>query len=73
VGKASAPRITPIAAAGFAGASPSAKEEKTYHVVKSGDSLWDISVKYRSTVQKLKDLNGRLPPVLKPGTRIRVK
>ena len=38
-----------------------------------GDSLWDISVKYRSTVQKLKDLNGRMPSILKAGTRIRVK
>jgi membrane-bound lytic murein transglycosylase D len=50
-----------------------AKEEKQYYVVKAGDSLWDISVKYRSTVQKLKELNGRLPTVLTPGTRIRVK
>jgi LysM repeat protein len=74
------PRITPVAAAGFIGAGPSPREEKTaereekqYYIVKAGDSLWDISVKYRSTVQKLKDLNGRLPSVLKPGTRIRVK
>ncbi len=48
-------------------------EEKEYYVVKSGDSLWDISVKYRSTVQRIKELNGRLPSVLKPGTRIRVR
>ncbi len=49
------------------------KEDRQYYVVKDGDSLWDISVKYRSTVQKIKDLNGRLPSILRPGTRIRVK
>jgi membrane-bound lytic murein transglycosylase D len=52
---------------------PEKAEEKQYYVVKAGDSLWDISVKYRTTVQKIKDLNGRLSPVLKSGTRIRVK
>jgi membrane-bound lytic murein transglycosylase D len=59
------------AAAGFK--APGAKEEKQYYVVKAGDSLWDISVKYRTTVQKIKDLNGRLPTAIMPGTRIRVK
>lgn len=53
--------------------APGSKEEKQYYVVKPGDSLWDISVKYRTTVQKLKDLNGRLPTAIMPGTRIRVK
>jgi membrane-bound lytic murein transglycosylase D len=76
---ASGPRLAPVAAAGFIGAGPAprddkpAREEKQYYVVKAGDSLWDISVKYRTTVQKLKELNGRLPAVIKPGTRIRVK
>jgi membrane-bound lytic murein transglycosylase D len=50
-----------------------AADDKNYYVVKDGDSLWDISVKFRSTVAKLKELNGRLPPILKAGTRIRVK
>jgi membrane-bound lytic murein transglycosylase D len=49
------------------------REEVQYYTVKSGDNLWDIATRYRSTVQKLKDLNGRMPAVLKPGTRIRVK
>jgi membrane-bound lytic murein transglycosylase D len=48
-------------------------EEKVYYLVKSGDTMWDISVRHRSTIQKLKELNGSLPPVLKPGTRIRVR
>ncbi len=71
--KAEVPRMSPVAAAGFIGSSQPRAEEKQYYVVKAGDTLWDISTKYRTTVQKLKDLNGRLPPVLKPGTRIRVK
>lgn len=48
-------------------------DDKNYYVVKDGDSLWDISVRFRSTVAKLKELNGRLPTILKAGTRIRVK
>ncbi len=72
--KARSGKMTPVASAGFIAApAPKGKEEKVFHVVKAGDSLWDISVKHRTTVQKIKDLNGRLPTVLKPGTRIRVK
>ena len=48
-------------------------EDRQYYVVKSGDSLWDISVQFRTTVQKLKELNGRLSANLRPGTRIRVR
>ena len=48
-------------------------ESQRYYVVKSGDSLWDISVKFRSTVQRLKELNGQLPSVLRPGTKIRIQ
>jgi LysM repeat protein len=78
--EATAPRLSPVAVAGFMPVErsarddkPAPREEKQYYIVKAGDSLWDISVRYRSTVQKLKDLNGRLPSVLRPGTRIRVK
>ena len=63
--------MKPVAASGPK--TPGTKEEKQYYVVKPGDSLWDISVKYRTTVQKIKDLNGRLPTAIMPGTRIRVK
>ncbi|MEO6097012.1 MAG: LysM peptidoglycan-binding domain-containing protein [Fibrobacteria bacterium] len=67
------PRVQ-FAAAGFISPSePGLKDEKQYYVVKDGDNLWDISVRYRSTVQKLKDLNGRMPSILRAGTRIRVK
>ncbi|MDB5102520.1 MAG: hypothetical protein JWP91_209 [Fibrobacteres bacterium] len=72
-----AAKMPPVASAGFisspAPKEKAAKDEKLYYVVKAGDSLWDISVKYRTTVQKLKELNGRLPSVLMTGTRIRVK
>jgi LysM repeat protein len=77
---AKAPRMIPVAEAGFAEngiekeeAASADREEKQYYIVKAGDSLWDISVKYRSTVQKLKELNGKIPTILRPGTRIRVK
>lgn len=50
-----------------------AREDKLFYVVKSGDSLWDISVQFRTTVQRLKEMNGRLSANLKPGTRIRVR
>ncbi|MDB5051116.1 MAG: hypothetical protein JWO30_4187 [Fibrobacteres bacterium] len=67
-------KMAPMASAGFISPRvPPAKEEKVFYVVKDGDSLWDISVKYRTTVQKLKDLNGKLASVLRPGTRVRVK
>ncbi len=58
-------------AKGKSASSP--KEDSQYYVVKAGDSLWDISQKFRTTVQKIKAINGRIAPVLKPGTRIRVK
>jgi LysM repeat protein len=71
-----AAKMAPVVTAGFLGTpepKPAAKEEKQYYLVKDGDSLWDISVKYKVSVQRLKELNPKLPPVLKSGTRIRVK
>lgn len=53
-------------------AAPRAADPQ-YYVVKSGDNLWDISVQFRTTVQKLTELNGRLSATLRPGTRIRVR
>lgn len=68
----------PVAAAGFKGAgkaapAPSGREERQYYIIRAGDTLWDISVRYRTTVQKLKDLNGNQASILRPGSRIRVK
>ncbi len=54
-------------------AEPLINTEKKFYVVKSGDSLWDISVKFQSTVEKIKALNAPMPSVLKAGTKIRVK
>jgi membrane-bound lytic murein transglycosylase D len=71
-----AAKMAPVVTAGFIGTpgpKPAAKEEKQYYLVKDGDSLWDISVKYKMSVQRLKELNPKLPSVLKAGARIRVK
>jgi membrane-bound lytic murein transglycosylase D len=71
-----AAKMAPVVTAGFISTpdpKPAAKEDKQYYLVKDGDSLWDISVKYKVTVQRLKELNPKLPSVLKAGTRIRVK
>ncbi len=51
----------------------SKSEAKEYYLVKAGDTLWDISTRYKCTVKKIKELNSGLPPILKAGTRIRVK
>ncbi len=48
-------------------------DEATYYTVKSGDTLWDISVRFNSSVKQLRQLNEDLPRVLKPGVRIRVQ
>lgn len=63
-----------VAAAGFVGASKDDDEgNRQYYEVKPGDTLWDISVRYRTTVQRLKELNGRPASNLRPGVKIRVK
>lgn len=48
-------------------------DEKEFYLVKTGDTWWDISVRYQSSVPKLKSLNSQLSPILKAGTRIRVR
>jgi membrane-bound lytic murein transglycosylase D len=46
-----------------------------YHVVQTGDTLWDIANKYEGvTVNKLKELNGELNfNRLKPGQKIKIE
>jgi membrane-bound lytic murein transglycosylase D len=44
-----------------------------YYVVKPGDTLWDISQRFQSSVEQLKHWNDGLASVLKPGTRLRVR
>ncbi|HLP41344.1 MAG TPA: LysM peptidoglycan-binding domain-containing protein, partial [Fibrobacteria bacterium] len=52
---------------------PRREEDSQYYLVKSGDTLWDIASRHRTTVQKLKELNGRIAKSLKAGARIRVR
>ncbi len=55
------------------GAPRQRSDDATYYTVKPGDSLWDISVRFNSSVSELRKLNEDLPRVLKPGVRIRVR
>ena len=43
-----------------------------YHTVRKGDSLWQISRKYRVSVQDLQRWNGIKGTKLKPGTRLKI-
>lgn len=44
-----------------------------YYIVREGDTLWDISQRFKSSVSALKEMNQTLSKVLKPGTKIRVR
>lgn len=47
---------------------------KLYHTIKSGDTLWEISIKYKVTVDKLEVLNpGIKVKALKIGSKVRYK
>jgi hypothetical protein len=47
--------------------------ERKVHIVKPGDSLWDIATKYRISVEELADLNNMTSTdPIHPGQRIRV-
>ncbi|AFD08401.1 glucosaminidase domain-containing protein [Solitalea canadensis] len=49
-----------------------AKSAHTYHKIKSGESLYTIAKKYKTTVNKLKSLNSLQSAKIKPGQRIRI-
>lgn len=46
---------------------------RRYHTVKSGESLWSISRKYNTTVEKIQKLNGLRGTLIRPGQRLRVR
>jgi membrane-bound lytic murein transglycosylase D len=45
----------------------------TYHVVKYGDTLWDISKKYGVSIESIKRLNNKRSNTIKPGEKIIIK
>ncbi|MFN7115823.1 MAG: glucosaminidase domain-containing protein [Saprospiraceae bacterium] len=47
--------------------------EAQYHIVKSGDTLWNISQRYKMTVEELKRLNKLDNTNIKIGMRLQVK
>jgi membrane-bound lytic murein transglycosylase D len=47
--------------------------EGTYHVVKYGDTLWDISLKYGVSIESIKKLNNKRSNKIKPGEKIIIK
>ena len=48
-------------------------EGKVYHTVVEGDTLWNISVRYNTTVDQLKKMNSLLTNSIQKGTKLRVK
>jgi membrane-bound lytic murein transglycosylase D len=45
----------------------------SYHVVKYGDTLWDISQKYGVSIENLKKLNNKRSNKIKPGEKLIIK
>lgn len=52
---------------------PEKAEEVSYHIVKSGETLYRISKMYEKSVEELKKLNPGMGEVLKVGQKIRVR
>ena len=46
---------------------------KKYHTVKSGESLWSISKKYGSSVEKIQKMNGLRSTLITPGQKLRIR
>lgn len=44
----------------------------THHIVKKGDTLYDIAIKYKTTINKIKSLNGLKSSVIYPGQKLRL-
>jgi LysM repeat protein len=54
--------------------SSNTKQSFIYHTIKNGDSLWNISQRYKTTIDEIKRLNNfGTNPVLLPGKTIIVK
>jgi LysM repeat protein len=59
--------------AAIAAAAKSKTTPTTYHVVKSGDTLSAIAVKYKTTVPNIKKINNLKTDSIKPGQKLKVK
>ena len=44
----------------------------THHVVQKGDNLYDIARKYKTTVNKIKQLNGMTSNMIRPGQKLKL-
>lgn len=44
----------------------------THHLVKKGDNLYDIARKYKTTVKKIKQLNGMTSNMIRPGQKLKL-
>ena len=44
----------------------------THHTVKKGDTLYDIARKYKTTVSKIKSLNGLKSNIIRPGQKLKL-
>lgn len=45
----------------------------SYHIVRSGDTLWDIAQKYDISIKNLKNINNRRGNKIKPGEKLIIK
>lgn len=46
---------------------------ESYHIVKRGDTLWDIAQKYNTSIRELKKINNMRSNRIRPGDRIIIK
>lgn len=54
-------------------ADPDPVEEYSWYKVQNGDSLWDISRKFKISTDQLRDLNNLTSDRLQPGSRLKMK
>jgi LysM repeat protein len=63
----------PQAAPGSGAPKNGGGDGAVYHMVRTGDTLWNIANQYGTSVQRIQVLNDLHPDALRPGQRIRVR